>query len=110
MKNRTETACELSWCDLAKGHTDVHTGEADLPPVTATADRDVFERDRYAGILVPAVCTRLVAQTAPSAVHPKLSVVLNVRTTRAVCSAMLTIDEADLLRRHLTQLLQEVGR
>src|SRR5688572_25729348 len=67
-----------AWCDVpGPTHTGEHTGEADLPKVTATGDREEFVTADD-GITVPEVIARLFEHTEPSCTIAPLSVALAI--------------------------------
>lgn len=110
--HKTDSQCpDRTWCDRGHHEAPEHIGSADLPTVTATADRTAYVA-HGAGVLVPEVLVHLYEETAPTTSVERY-VVVTTHTPAAkkrsseVC---LTLDEADLLLRHLTQLLVEVGR
>jgi hypothetical protein len=109
-QNNRQQCTERNWCDVpGPHHTGAHDGEADVAQVTATGAREAFVVNDEGGIIVPEVVARLVEQTEPSGVHPRFTIDLSVSTPHDGTNCVLTIHEADLLRRHLTQLLREVG-
>jgi hypothetical protein len=102
-----------NWCDVPPSHAGDHDGMADFPKVTATADREAFMDDDD-GVLVPEVVVRLMQHDEPSSVVPQLRIALSIICPRdcfeSSASCSLTLDEAGLLRKHLTALLREVGQ
>jgi hypothetical protein len=125
MKNRTEINRQLdrperaidevsqcqcrAWCEVpGPTHDGEHSGEADLPKITATAYREDFAAHDD-GIVVPEVVARLVEQTGPSNTLEPISIRLSIiRPDEQHCWCSLTLKEAELLGKALGLLLSEV--
>lgn len=105
------TQCpDRPWCDCPAGHLDEHSSEADLPKITATANREDFvEAIDPDGIAVPQVFAYLV-EHEHSNTFDHYSVQLTiVKPDGLNATCHLNLHEAGLLAKALHELLAIAG-
>lgn len=101
----------FAWCEAGVDHNPAeHWGWPDIPPVTATGRRYEFVTEDF-GVLVPEVLVRLLGDTSWAPRYPaQVTVELTIhKPEQSTLAVVMTLEEADYLRRHLKQLLLDAA-